>query len=308
VKRLGLITFTLVALAASVAMAVSLAGPAQAINYPADCSWKGDGRCLNQGYFSGLNYLPSDGWVDVLPQYWTYDDPSGGPGAYSFPPPGSPLAFYDGMPPGVAAQHFIAFIDSYLNAPNPGGCVITNPNPPVDLIADNGNDFNSGCWAWRREVLGAAFIVLTMLGGDYTAYPGTPSPPTGPRYIFNDNVATGVNVARSQFATWSTLVTEADQNGNVKWDVISNQPPGHLDSTSDDFAHDVTVFRNEDAQNNPSIVFSSGSGNYVIDRVCANTNGLFTPLQAILNFKYVPGISVSAAINRGAWVTTTICA
>jgi hypothetical protein len=257
-----------------------------------DCTDTNDGRCTNVGYFSGLSPFPDYSYPnnvsDVLPNTYNYTDPkSGAGGTWSFPGPGSPYYSVDGMAPGVAAGNFEAFINSYLNAPNPGGCVLSQPNPSADMAANNGTNPNTGCWAWRREKLGAAFLVLTMLGGKYDAYPGSAGPPaTGPPFVFGNNVLTGVNDAIAAFGLWAQEVTQADADGYVDWDAQRNFPSGDPDTTSEDYGHDVATFRNTIGQTNMFIVFSNpGGGQYNLNRSCGNTWGAFTPVNVPLGYQ-----------------------
>ena len=285
------------------------AGPAG----PPDCSTIQFGRCLNSGYFTDLSTgLPPldcaalDGSCDnavghetLLPAFYFYSDPVGTPvSQFAFPNASDPnYGVVNGMPPGVAAKHFIALINSYLNAPNPGGCTLAQPNPPLDVAQDSSLNPYAGCYAWRREVVGAAFLVLTMTGGPYTAYPGSAGPPaSGPGFIFGNNLQTGVNDAKVQFANWATLVTEADAAGDVNWDETQNLPAGIVNSYSADFGHDVAAYASRLPDLAQMIVFSSASGTYEINRFCSNVEGTLSSLSQILGYNV--GLTATGTVSE----------
>jgi hypothetical protein len=265
-----------------------------AASFPPDCSIVRVGRCLNVGYFTGLDAgMPplnqSVGHNTLFPSVFFYSDPAGTPASTWAYPQASDPTYGTGnkLPAGASAQHFIAFIHSYLYAPSPGGpgCVLSQPNPPVDIAQNNGVDPDTGCAAWRRDVIGAAFLVLSMSGGQYTAYPGSPGPPPmGPQFVFGNNTQVGVADAKIQFNNWAALVTEADAAGDVNWDKTENLPIGTVDSYSDDFGHDVSAYSASFTDLGQMIVFSSKSGNYEINRYCSNVEGALNPLSQILGY------------------------
>jgi hypothetical protein len=248
-----------------------------------DCSYTSDGRCGNVGYFSGLQPFPqqSNNIAGVLPNVYNYTDEQNASysGSWSFPGPGSPYYSTNGMTPGVAANNFIAFINFLLTGPNPLGCTLTNPSPAADFAVDGGTNPNAGCWRWRREKLGAAFLVLTMMGGKYTDYPGSAGPPAdGPGFVFGNNVQTGFNAAVAAFPQWAQDVRQEDADGLVNWDMQRTFTAGTPDSTSIDFGHDVAQFENTIGQTNMTMDFHSAGGKeYIINRSCGNTWFRFTP-------------------------------
>ncbi|HEY2004103.1 MAG TPA: hypothetical protein VGH44_03215 [Candidatus Saccharimonadia bacterium] len=259
-----------------------------------DCSAIRVGRCLNIGYFTGLDGTapPLNGVVGhdtLLPSIFTYSDPAGVPAStWAFPGPSDPTyGTGSSLSNSVNAQHFIAFIKSDLYAPSPGGpgCVLSQPNPPADISQNSGLDPDTGCPAWRRKVSGAAFLVLTMIGSPYTDYPGSAGPPpTGPQYVFGDNLITGVNDAKAEFDTWATLVLAASAAGDVNWDVTMALPAGIVDSYGADYGHDVVAYRTPFSDLAQMIVFSSSTGNYMINRYCSNVEGTLDSLPKILGY------------------------
>jgi hypothetical protein len=278
-------------------------------------------RCAYVGYFSGLTPFPDTGTdghhgAAVLPDNFLYPDPrTGQAGPWAFP-----SNINDTIPSTTAATNFINYMNSLLRAPipintktgRPLPCAINNPNPgnnpgedlwqvQRDLIEDGvtrnyvvdaSNNLvgypNDGCWAWRRQKMGAAFIVLTMLGDPGTGH--------------GNSDINGVNAAIARFGAWSTLVMDAALAGDVDWDILQHQGPNFLDSTSEDFGHDVSVFINTGVFDLMSIVFTSKdnagnvTGHYVINRSCGNTDGLFTPLTVPTGFNMTLGATASGGL------------
>lgn len=246
---------------------------ASAVTLPFDCSPQYenlDGRCINQTYFSGEAWENHNGavgvWSDVGPTF-NYVDSLGSDGTNQWVIPSN----IDNGVPNVL-NNFINFMNSYLNPSNPLHC--TFPQPSAAFTS------NDSCASYRSKVLGAAFIILTMIGGKYTTYNvGT---------VFGNSVQTGVNDARAEFNTWSQEVQQASAAGSIDWNELETFPNNHPNSGARNFDHDVGMFLQGSEVNRHSIVFHNPSGDYIINRRCGNSVGFFqlapvTPSTASCN-------------------------
>jgi hypothetical protein len=242
-----------------------------------------DGRCMNEAYFSGgAWYYPgkpaSNGVWQDLPG-WTYVDSLGSylTNYYDIPP-NVDNPSYLGISNAQVTTNFINFINSFLNAPNPQNCTLSPVSTSYTSL--------DGCTDYRQEVLGAAFIVLTMEGGTYTTYNvGT---------IFNNNIQTGVADARAVFPMWSQQIQQVSAEGDIHWNELVTTPANHPNSTSFDYAHDVGLFL-QDSEVRHQIVFDNPTGTYLINRRCGNSEGNFAPLPPLTtyacgNFNSTPGL------------------
>jgi hypothetical protein len=298
-----------------------------------------DGRCLNQAYFSGLDFgasitnggygstgvfanagAPNAGNLCAAFQntdaditgpsqcgLWSYTDALGSDGLDKW-------AFPDTIDTGQpgSAQAFVNFIGDYLNYTEPGCNFNAEFVQPSYSIAGYG-----ACDYYRARILGASYLVLTMVGGPYTTYDvgnlfaGQVNAATGP---FN-NVQAGIQDARNEFSTWSAEILQEDANGEVDWDSVT--PPSvsfsdHPNTSSVDFDHDEEM-RMEAPQTRHSIIFNTSSGQYVINRRCGNTDGFSVlPPPTDMNMQaYLGGIydstgAPATTLSPGGTYTATV--
>jgi hypothetical protein len=229
-------------------------------NAPEDCSQMPQGRCLNDDYFSG-SWWP-DGIQMVWPNNFTYTDASGSTNSWALP-----NSTDAGQAPGVAANNFIALMHCYLyqdstTCPAGSGSILGKAGCP-DWIDNSpmASDGSEPCYDNRRQTLGAAFIILTMLG-----YSGT---------TFTD-ATQGVTMAEAQFATWSSFILTNDAAGNINWDEPIVRPPGSLNSADVGTGHGVAVIIWPTPDSSDFIHIHNAQGDYLLNRFCANTEGYFT--------------------------------
>ncbi len=256
-----------------------------------------DGRCLNQAYFSGIDFgasITNGGYgstgvfanagapnagnecaafqntdADITGPsecgLWDYVDPLGSDGLdkWAFPDTTEGQA--------GSAQAFVNFIGDYLNYTQAGCNFDAEFVQPSESIPNY-----DACQYYDGRILGASWIVLTMVGGPYTTYDvgnlfaSQVNASTGPY----NNVQAGIEDARNEFSTWSQEVLQADANHEVQWDVAAPASVSlqtHTNTSSVDWDHDEEM-REEAAQARHSIVFNVPSGQIVINRRCGNTD------------------------------------
>jgi hypothetical protein len=258
-----------------------------------------DGRCLNQAYFSGIDFgasitnggygstgvfanagAPNAGNLCATFQdtdadisgasecgLWKYVDPLGSDGLDKW-------AIPDTVENGKAgaAQAFVNFIGDYLNATEAGCSFNAQFIQPSTTIPSYGT-----CQYYRARMIGASYIVLTTLGGQYTTYDvgnlfdGQINGATGP---YND-VQAGILDARAEYTKWSNEILAADASGTINWDTPA--PPSisasnHTNTSAVDWNHDIEM-REEAPQARHSIIIDTPTGQIVINRRCGNTNG-----------------------------------
>ena len=248
-----------------------------------------DGRCMNQGYFSGTVFEGTDGrgyggsgvfqnFGFTCPQFsltvgspsycaqWNYVDSLGSDGLdqWAFP------YTIDNSQPN-AAQNFINFIHSYLYYTDPN-CVYASNFVHPDFTFTS----NDGCYGYRARIIGATFLILTMIGPPYTTYSvdslfsSQTDRTNGPNYTY---VQAGIADAKANFNLWSQEVLQEDANGQVNWD--SNTPTAlansnHPNSGMRDYGHDISMFIQAPEQRH-TIIFNTPTGQYIINRRCGNT-------------------------------------
>jgi hypothetical protein len=244
-----------------------------------------DGRCMNQSYFSGIDFDRNTmqnvfGSPTNPPlgsgNYYTYVDSLGSDGInqWDFPP-----NVDNGVP--NAAQNFINFIHAYLfnqtyaYSTAVAGCSFPNsltPPSPGYTVATS-----TTCDKFRIRMIGAAYLVLTMMGGKYTQYSVGSVFNNGP---YSNAVQNGVYDAQQEFNTWSQEILQTDAAGNINWNQIASAPNGHPNTGASDYDHDVQMFQ-QTAEVRHAIVFNNPTGQYIINRRCANSFGSVAPLAPL---------------------------
>ncbi len=273
-------------IAAGVLVAVAVVGvslfywqrQAMAVVFPMICTPAFealDGRCMNQSYFGGGDYNNNTG-ESVLGQqgnalgsnnYYDYTDSLGSDGQniYDIPP-----NIDNGNP--NAANNFVNFIHAYLFnqtfAPDTTavpGCSfpasITAPSTAWTIAS------SKPCDPYRSRAIGAAFLVLNMLGGKYNQYSVGPLFAAGP---YANPVQNGVYDAQQAFPTWSAEVLTQAAAGHIVWNQIVSFPANHPNTQASDYTHDIQMFQ-QTAEIRHSIVFNLPSGQYIINRRCGNS-------------------------------------
>ncbi|HSH31836.1 MAG TPA: hypothetical protein VK963_04195 [Candidatus Saccharimonadales bacterium] len=244
----------------------------------ADCSKMSFGRCYNTGYFTGQpNSVNPSYFIVNHPVIGTYDAST-----WPSPDPAHPygMEFYaDGGDP---APRYWVYKQSINNAnPNAAEEFIQQTREHLDKPYSDceGANYNGGrCAADRRMTVGAAFIILTMMGR-----PGTD---------FGGSTVNGINAAKARFNEWADAVRAYQAQGRIDWDLHLSVPNPHPNTGSINYSHDVMTFDyvNGNFEEMQAIRFRNPDGSdYILNRACANSVGQLSPLSLFQNVPEVVG-------------------
>jgi hypothetical protein len=199
-------------------------------------------RCTQHGYFTNQNMGP----FGTSTYIW--------PGGHQDADPASPNFDIN------SAAKFKQVIQDGLSLGS-ANCG-TNPDP------------HGPCVSLQSERVGAAFIVLTMLGVNGTDF---------------TNREAGVTEARNRRVEWNALVDYYAANNLIQWNHIQSYSAGQSrpDSLAINYGTDVAFYQNTDAsitsgpnQNNRFIRFTDANDPtkyFMINKKCGNVTGRVTP-------------------------------
>ena len=233
---------------------------------PRDCAITIHGRCLNEGYFTGdISQEPGDPTIFPLGNYFEYDD------YYVWSLFGTQWSFPQVVGsttsnPGYTNQ-FIELLRNYINADYTctlNATVHGDPNTDADGISQG-----SACFNARRDAVGAANIVDTMMGLQGPSF-GSGTYNSG---AYQAAYGQGVLQARTFFPLFEAVIRQYDSLGLIDWNANSGTPPGHYNTTSMNYGTDIQTFRSVSGYPLKSIVVRNPSGDILIEinRGCANT-------------------------------------
>lgn len=273
-----------------------------------DCSAKVDGRCLNEGFFTGEERLSSSSAIAVRYPVYTYTDSRNEATNWAYPSAadynyaGGYIA-PNGNPNGngcnrevthtcsAATEAFISYHQALLNsAIGPG-----DPNYDTD----------SGCYppsgsppSCNRELVNAsAFIINSMMGVDASTFGSGDA-----------GLTAGINNARGLFSQWATAVRSLDASGNVDWNVEFTQDPSTINTSAvgeGKHYRDITAWYQGITEQEHAIIFHSTNGAFIINRQCMNAKG-FAPLDVPKPPDKPPTISVTIECdNKRAKITAS---
>jgi hypothetical protein len=175
--------------------------------------------------------------------------------------------------PFIGGQHLGFFERNFDTCSSSRTCqnVLSGGVNPSNLGTYNASDFvnriNGYLYGNGQDPVGAAFIVLTMLGYDQSQYGNWGSSGWG-----------GVSFARTQFSRWEALVRSYDAAGRANFNAYVSYT---INTYYQSGPFDVSWYSQNEAKTWAIVFTSPGGGQYIIKHDCGNPIGDMTGLPVL---------------------------